>query len=79
MIFFLAYFASVIFKPLEITSDIIFVSVSDETKYRPEAVSSLLAQIALVDALFMIYVIKVDENEEYILKTQAIINKTRLS
>lgn len=68
-----------IFKPLEITSDIIFVSVSDETKYRPEAVSSLLAQIALVDALFMIYVIKVDENEEYVLKTQAIINKTRLS
>jgi DNA-binding MurR/RpiR family transcriptional regulator len=54
-------------SPLAKLSDIILVSVSDETKYRPEAVSSLLAQIALVDALFMIYAIKVDDNEEYLL------------
>ncbi|WP_207941579.1 hypothetical protein DOK78_002925 [Enterococcus sp. DIV2402] len=66
-------------SPLAKLSDIILVSVSDETKYRPEAVSSLLAQIALVDALFMIYAIKVDDNEEYLLKSRAIINKTRLS
>lgn len=66
-------------SPLAKLSDVILVSVSDETNYRPEAVSSLLAQIALVDALFMIYSIKIDDNEEYLLKSRAIINKTRLT
>ena len=65
-------------SPLAKLSDIILVSVSDETNYRPEAVSSLIAQIALVDALFMLYSIKIDDNEDYLLRTRAIINKTRL-
>lgn len=65
-------------SPLAQLSDIILVSVSDETNYRPEAVSSLLAQIALVDALFMIYSIKIDDNEDYLLRSRAIIDQTRL-
>ncbi|RBP67320.1 RpiR family transcriptional regulator [Alkalibaculum bacchi] len=65
-------------SPLTKLSDIVLVSVSDETNYRPEAVSSLVSQITLVDALFMMYAIKIDDNEEYFTKIRNVINTTRI-
>lgn len=65
-------------SPLTKLSDISLVSVSDETNYRPEAVSSLVSQITLVDALFMMYAIKIDDNEEYFTKIRKIISTTRI-
>lgn len=65
-------------SPLAQVSDITLISISDETKYRPEAVSSLVAQIILVDSLFMIYALKVDDDNLYFTRTRETINKTRM-
>lgn len=40
---------------LDKEADISLISVSDETSFRPEAVSSTVSQISILDALFMIY------------------------
>lgn len=40
---------------LDKESDISFISISDEISFRPEAVSSIVSQISIIDALFMIY------------------------
>lgn len=58
-------------------SDIVLATVSEETGYRPEAFSSLASQLLIVDSLFTIYAIKVDDNEEYFIKIREIINSTR--
>lgn len=65
-------------SPLANSSDITLISISEETKYRPEAVSSLVAQITLIDSLFMIYALKVDDDYRYFTRTRETINKTRM-
>lgn len=42
-------------SPLAKLADATLISVSDEVKYRPEAFTSIISQISLVEALFMIY------------------------
>ncbi|MFP3156046.1 MurR/RpiR family transcriptional regulator [Lachnospiraceae bacterium ZAX-1] len=42
-------------SPLATLSTVALVSIAEETTYRPEAVSSMVAQLALVDSLFLIY------------------------
>lgn len=64
-------------SPLANQSDITLISISEETKYRPEAVSSLVSQMTLIDSLFMGYALKVDDNPEYFTRTRATINDTR--
>lgn len=65
-------------SPLAKISDVILVSVSDETNYRPEAVSSLVSQLTLVDALFILYSIKIDNSDEYLRKLRDVIKTTRI-
>lgn len=65
-------------SPLANQSDITLISISDETKYRPEAVSSLVSQLTLIDSLFMGYALKVDDNPEYFTRTRETINDIRL-
>jgi len=64
-------------SPLATKSDIVLISLSEETKYRPEAVSSLVSQITLVDSLFMIYALKVDRDKEILLRVREVIDDTR--
>lgn len=59
-------------------SEVVLVSVSDETNFRPEAVSSLVSQITLVDALFIMYSIKIDNTDVYLRKLREVIKTTRL-
>lgn len=59
-------------------SDVVLATVSEETGYRPEAFSSVAAQLLIVDSLFTIYAIKVDDNQEYFTKIRNIINSTRI-
>ncbi|CAM3446905.1 HTH-type transcriptional regulator RpiR [Streptococcus pluranimalium] len=40
---------------LSLDSDVAFISSSDEISFRPEAVSSTVSQISIIDALFLIY------------------------
>lgn len=40
---------------LDKQSTVSFISISDEISFRPEAVSSTVSQISIIDALFMIY------------------------
>lgn len=65
-------------SPLAKLSEVILVSVSDETNFRPEAVSSLVSQITLVDALFIMYSIKIDNTDVYLRKLREVIKTTRL-
>ncbi len=65
-------------SPLAKISDVVLLSVSDETNFRPEAVSSLVSQITLVDALFIMYSIKIDNSEEYLRKLRKVIQATRI-
>lgn len=65
-------------SPVALKSDIVICSVSEEVKYRPEAFSSIDAQICIVDSLFTIYALKVDKNPDIFTQTRKIINDTRV-
>lgn len=42
-------------SPLAQKSTVTLLSISEETNYRPESISSTVAQLTIVDALFMLY------------------------
>lgn len=65
-------------SPLAKKSDIVLVSVSEETKFRPEAVSSMISQIMLIDTLFTLYAIKIDHDVAYFKRIREIVNTTRI-
>lgn len=58
-------------------STVSFISVSEETEYRPEAINSLVSQMAIVDALFIIYSLKIQTDNGYFSKIRQVINETR--
>lgn len=65
-------------SPLAKKSDFVLVSISEETKFRPEAVSSMISQIMLIDALFTLYAVKIDHNTAYFQLIREIVNTTRV-
>ncbi|WP_268912686.1 MurR/RpiR family transcriptional regulator [Lentilactobacillus sp. SPB1-3] len=65
-------------SPLALHSDITFISSSDEANYRSEGMYSLIAQMTIIDTLFMMSTVRMGpDTEEAILKVQGIIESTR--
>ncbi len=63
--------------PLTRKCDVFLFCVSEETKYRPEAISSSISHLMLIDTLFTLYAIKTDSNPEYFTRIRKIVNSTR--
>lgn len=64
-------------SPLAKKSDIVLISISEETKFRPEAVSSTISQMMLIDTLFMLYAVKIDSDSSYFEQVRDVVNTTR--
>ena len=64
-------------SPLAKQSDVVFSSISEEIKYRPEALSSTISQLMIVDTLFTLYSLKVDHEKNHFKEVRTIINSTR--
>ena len=64
-------------SPLAKQSDVVFSSISEEIKYRPEALSSTISQLMIVDTLFTLYSLKVDHEKNNFKEVRSIINSTR--
>lgn len=64
-------------SPLAKQSDVVFSSISEEIKYRPEALSSTISQLMIVDTLFTLYSLKVDHEKNHFKEVRSIINSTR--
>nr|WP_230402954.1 hypothetical protein [Lentilactobacillus kosonis] len=65
-------------SPLAMHSDITFISSSDEANYRSEGMYSLIAQMTIIDTLFMMSTVRMGpDTEETILNVQGIIESTR--
>lgn len=64
--------------PLVRKCDVFLFCVSEETKFRPEAISSSISHLMLVDTLFTLYATKVDSDPEYFTKIRKIVNSTRI-
>ena len=59
-------------------SDCVICSVADETRFRPEAVTSTVAQMVLVDTLFALYAMRVDkESKQRFARIREVIEATR--
>ncbi|WP_041739086.1 MurR/RpiR family transcriptional regulator [Coriobacterium glomerans] len=66
-----------VFSPLAKMSQVVIPSISRETKLRPEALASSVSQILLVDTLFALYAIKVDNEPEYFSNIRKVVEETR--
>lgn len=51
-------------SPLAKAADVALISISEEISFRPEAVASTVSQISLLDALFMMYGMKMKDVSE---------------
>ncbi|MDR0299722.1 MAG: MurR/RpiR family transcriptional regulator [Streptococcaceae bacterium] len=59
--------------------DVALISVAEETSYRPEALSSTVSQISVLDSLFMIYGVHMkSETNEALESIRRVIEKTRV-
>lgn len=65
-------------SPIAELSDVVVCSVADETKFRPEAITSTAAQMVLVDTLFTLYAMRVDKSPERFANIRSIIEETRI-
>lgn len=65
-------------SPLAEKSDVVVCSVADETKLRPEAITSTVAQMVLVDTLFALYSTRIDKSHERFARIRSIIEQTRI-
>lgn len=65
-------------SPLAKKSNVYIYYISEETKFRPEAVSSIASQMMLIDTLFTMYSIRIDQDEEYFERIRTIVNTTRI-
>ncbi|RZI49326.1 MurR/RpiR family transcriptional regulator [Lactococcus kimchii] len=61
-------------------ADVALISISEEISFRPEAVASTVSQISLLDALFMMYGMKMkDGSEETLSEIRKVIRNSRIS
>jgi len=66
-------------SPLAKEADIALITTSEEVTFRPEAVTSTVSQISLMDAIFMIYGMKTSRNTEAsVHDIREVIQSTRL-
>ena len=65
-------------SPLAEQSDITICSVAEETKIRPEAITSTVAQMVIVDTLFALYVEHIDKDPSRFARIRSVIKETRL-
>lgn len=66
------------FSPLAKESDLVFCSISEETKFRPEAVSSMVSQMVIIDTLYTLYIMRIDKDPKRFAFMRSIISSTRL-
>lgn len=65
-------------SPIAKLSDVVFVSISEETKYIPEAFSSMVSQFMIIDCLFTAYAVKNDNEPYFFADMRKVINSTRI-
>lgn len=65
-------------SPLAERADAVLCSIADETRRRPEAITSAVAQMVLIDTLFMLYASRVDKEPERFTRIREVIDATRL-
>ncbi|WP_057771065.1 MurR/RpiR family transcriptional regulator [Lactobacillus selangorensis] len=66
-------------SPMAKIADVCFLSIAEETSYRAEALHALIAQISLMDSLFMMSAVKTsDQTEKVFQQVHEAINKTRI-
>ncbi|KAF1301628.1 MurR/RpiR family transcriptional regulator [Enterococcus sp. JM9B] len=66
-------------SPVAQASDVALISISEETFYRPEAISSVVSQLSIIDTLFLIYGIKMKSAaKETINEIREVIQDTRM-
>lgn len=65
-------------SPLAKKSDVFLFSISEETNFRPEAISSSVSQLMLIDTLFTLYALKIDNDASYFDRIRQIVNTTRI-
>ena len=67
-------------SPLAKAADVALISISEEISFRPEAVASTVSQISLLDALFMMYGMKMkDVSEGTLSEIRKVISDSRIS
>ncbi|WP_313309363.1 MurR/RpiR family transcriptional regulator [Lactococcus taiwanensis] len=67
-------------SPLAKAADVALISISEEISFRPEAVASTVSQISLLDALFMMYGMRMkDDSKNTISNIRQVIRDSRLS
>ncbi|WP_390410127.1 MurR/RpiR family transcriptional regulator [Lacticaseibacillus jixiensis] len=65
-------------SPVAKLADSLFVAVAEETQYRVEALHALIAQLSLMDTLFILCAVQLDEGATAVLtKIRETITKTR--
>lgn len=64
--------------PIAQQADLVLTTLSDETSYRPEAFSSIIAQACLIDSLFTAYAVKYEKNKNLFHTIRSVIKDTRL-
>jgi DNA-binding MurR/RpiR family transcriptional regulator len=66
-------------SPIAKLADVVFVAIAEETQYRVEALHALIAQMSLMDTLFMLCAVSMDEGSTAVLANiRQAIEKTRL-
>ena len=67
-------------SPLAKAADIALISISEEISYRPEAVASTVSQISLLDAIFMMYGMRMkDVSENTLADIRKVIRDSRMN
>lgn len=64
-------------SPIARKSSVFLFCISEETRYRPEAITSSVSQLLLIDTLFTLYAVKKDNDSEYFTRIRKVINSTR--
>lgn len=65
-------------SPVAKLADVLFIAIAEETQYRVEALHALIAQLALMDTLFILCAVQLDEGSAAVLdQIRKTITKTR--
>ena len=65
-------------SPVAKLADVLLVAIAEETQYRVEALHALIAQISLMDTLFILCAVQLDEGSAAVLdQIRKTITKTR--
>lgn len=66
-------------SPLALQSDVCFISIAEETNYRSESLSAVIAQLSILDSLFVMYSLRLGDSASTTLdKVRQTIKTTRV-